>query len=104
MRLLLAALSHETNTFSPVPTPRERFCRTGGALLEGQAAIDFYRDTGTCLGGFLKVAGEAGAEVTMSIAAHAPPKTACAASANGAPDSASRACGTVPCTARVPAR
>ncbi|MDN3563240.1 M81 family metallopeptidase [Paeniroseomonas aquatica] len=73
MRLLLAALSHETNTFSPVPTPRERFCRTGGALLEGQAAIDFYRDTGTCLGGFLKVAEEAGAAVTMSIAAHAPP-------------------------------
>ncbi|MDB5372169.1 MAG: hypothetical protein JWP04_811 [Belnapia sp.] len=73
MRLLLAALSHETNTFSPVPTPRERFCRTGGALLEGQAAIDFYRNTGTSLGGFLKVAEEAGATITMSIAAHAPP-------------------------------
>lgn len=75
MRLLLAALSHETNTFSPVPTPRERFYRNGQALLEGQAAIDFYRNTGTCLGGFLKVAEAAGAEVVMSIAAHAPPSS-----------------------------
>lgn len=73
MRLLLAALSHETNTFSPVPTPRARFCRDGSTLLEGEAAIGFFRNTGTCLGGFLKVAEEAGAEVVMSIAAHAPP-------------------------------
>jgi len=73
MRLLLAALSHETNTFSPVPTPRTRFCRDGRTLLEGKAAIDFFRGTGTCLGGFLKVAEEAGAEVVMGIAAHAPP-------------------------------
>jgi microcystin degradation protein MlrC len=73
MRLLLAALSHETNTFSPVPTPRARFCRDGNTLLEGEEAIGFFRNTGTCLGGFLKVAEEAGAEVIMSIAAHAPP-------------------------------
>ena len=41
MRLLLATLSHETNTFSPVPTKLERFCRDGASLLTGQAAIDF---------------------------------------------------------------
>jgi microcystin degradation protein MlrC len=73
MRLLLAALSHETNTFSPVPTPRERFCRDGRELLEGERAIAFFRNTGTCMGGFLRVADQARADVTASIAAHAPP-------------------------------
>ncbi|MBK1659467.1 M81 family metallopeptidase [Paracraurococcus ruber] len=73
MRLLLAALSHETNTFSPVPTPRTRFCRDGKELLEGERAIAFFRGTGTCMGGFLKVAEEAGAEIVVSIVAHAPP-------------------------------
>jgi microcystin degradation protein MlrC len=42
MRLLLATMSHETNTFSPVPTRLERFCRDGTTLLAGQTAIDFY--------------------------------------------------------------
>jgi len=45
MRLLLATFSHETNTFSPVPTKLERFCRDGSALLSGQDAIEFYRGT-----------------------------------------------------------
>ncbi|MCO6418940.1 M81 family metallopeptidase [Siccirubricoccus sp. KC 17139] len=76
MRILIAGLSHETNTFSPVPTPRERFCRDGKTLLEGKAALDFFRNTGTCIGGFLKVAEAAGAEVVCSIAAHAPPSGA----------------------------
>src|ERR1700722_17533844 len=58
MRLLLATLSHETNTFSPVPTKLERFCRDGTALLSGQTAIDFFRGTGTCMGGYLAVADE----------------------------------------------
>ena len=53
MRLLLATMSHETNTFSPVPTRLDRFCRDGTTLLHGQAAIDFYRGTGTCMGGYL---------------------------------------------------
>jgi len=76
MRLLLAALSHETNTFSPVPTPRERFCRDGRELLEGERAIAFFRGTGTCMGGFISVAEAAGASITASIAAHAPPSGA----------------------------
>ena len=41
MRLLLATMSHETNTFSPVPSKLERFCRDGKTLLTGQAAIAF---------------------------------------------------------------
>jgi microcystin degradation protein MlrC len=73
MRLLLAAYSHETNTFSPVPTRVERFCRDGGALLSGQAAIEFYRGTGTCMGGYLAVAEEIGADVVIPVCASAPP-------------------------------
>ena len=37
MRLLIAMMEHETNTFSPVPTPLERF-----GPLYGQAAIDAF--------------------------------------------------------------
>jgi microcystin degradation protein MlrC len=73
LRLLLATMSHETNTFSPVPTKLDRFCRDGTVLLAGQAAIDAYRNTGTCMGGYLAVAAEAGAEVVVPVAASAPP-------------------------------
>ncbi len=73
MRFLLAAMSHETNTFSPVPTPRARFCRDGKELLAGEQAIAFFRNTRTCMGGFLDAAAEAGAEVVVPVAAHAPP-------------------------------
>lgn len=73
MRLLLATLSHETNTFSPVPTRLDRFCRDGAMLLQGQAAIDFYRGTGTCMGGYLAVAEENHAEVVVPVTASAPP-------------------------------
>jgi microcystin degradation protein MlrC len=35
MRILLAIMSHETKTFSPVPTKLDRFCRDGTTLLSG---------------------------------------------------------------------
>lgn len=73
MRLLLATMSHETNTFSPVPTKLDRFCRNGTTLLTGQAAIDHYRGTGTCMGGYLAVAAEVGAEIVVPVCASAPP-------------------------------
>lgn len=73
MRLLLATMSHETNTFSPVPSKLERFCRDGKTLLTGQAAIDFYRGTATCMGGYLAVAEEIGAGIVVPLAASAPP-------------------------------
>lgn len=73
MRLLLATMSHETNTFSPVPTKLDRFCRNGTTLLIGQAAIDHYRGTGTCMGGYLAVAAEMGAEIVVPVCASAPP-------------------------------
>lgn len=73
MRIGVAMMSHETNTFSPVLTNLERFAGGRETPPEGQAAIDVYRGTMTCLGGYLKVCAERGAEVVMSIAAAAPP-------------------------------
>jgi microcystin degradation protein MlrC len=73
MRLLLATMSHETNTFSPVPTRLDRFCRSGTTLLTGRNAIDFYRGTGTCMGGFIAVADDIGADIVVPVCASAPP-------------------------------
>jgi microcystin degradation protein MlrC len=73
LRILIAKVSHETNTFSPVPTPVARFCADGETLLTGQAAIDFYRGTTSCLGRYIAIAEELGAEITLPVAAAAPP-------------------------------
>ena len=73
VRILIAKVSHETNTFSPVPTPVARFCPDGETLLTGQAAIDFYKGTTSCLGRYIAIAEELGAEVVLPVAAAAPP-------------------------------
>jgi microcystin degradation protein MlrC len=68
MRLLIALMKHETNTFSPVPTPLVRF-----APLYGEAAIGAFRGTGTGLGAYLDLAERERAEIVLPIAAGAPP-------------------------------
>jgi microcystin degradation protein MlrC len=68
MRLLIAMMKHETNTFSPVPTPLARF-----GPLYGEDAIRAYRGTGTGLGAYLDLAEREGAEVVLPIAAGASP-------------------------------
>jgi microcystin degradation protein MlrC len=72
MRLLIAMMKHETNTFSPVPTPLARFGNGPGPLY-GEAAIAAYRGTGTGLGAYLDLAEREGVEVALPIAASAPP-------------------------------
>jgi microcystin degradation protein MlrC len=72
MRLLIAMMKHETNTFSPVPTPLARFGNGPGPLC-GEAAIRAYRGTGTGLGAYLDLAAREGAEIVLPIAAGAPP-------------------------------
>jgi microcystin degradation protein MlrC len=74
MRLLIAMMKHETNTFSPVPTPLARFGNGPGPLY-GEAAIRAYRGTGTGLGAYLDLAAREGAEIVLSIAAGAPPSS-----------------------------
>ncbi len=67
-KIVVAMMMHETNTFSPVPTPLAAF-----RPLAGQAAIEEFRDTNTQLGGLLSIAQEVGAEVVVPLAANAHP-------------------------------
>ncbi|MCZ6888197.1 MAG: M81 family metallopeptidase [Gammaproteobacteria bacterium] len=74
MHIVIAQMSHETNTFSPVVTDLARFSRAGGdAPLQGEVAKDIFRGTASCIGGYLKVAEQAGADITIPIVAGAPP-------------------------------
>jgi len=67
-KVVVAMMMHETNTFSPVPTPLSSF-----RPLAGEAAIAEFTDTNTQLGGFLGVARKAGAEIVVPVAAGAHP-------------------------------
>lgn len=73
MRLLLAMFKHETNTFSPVPTPFERFFKGRSQALCGDDALAAYRGTGSALGGFIDFAERLGAEIVLPVAAEAWP-------------------------------
>lgn len=73
MRLVIAQMKHETNTFSPVPTPLERFARAGGRPLEGSAVRDAFHGTGTAIGAFIDLAERAGAEAVYAVAGSAAP-------------------------------
>ena len=72
MKLLIAMMSHETNTFSPVPTPLTRF-GNGAAPPEGDQALFEISGRALAMGGMLAVAQAAGAEIVTPIAAGAPP-------------------------------
>jgi len=71
MRVVIAMMKHETNTFSPVPTDWRRFEERGGH--RGEDAMEAYEGTGTAFGAYLRVARDLGAEIVVPIAAEAPP-------------------------------
>ena len=76
MKLVIAQMKHETNTYSPVPTPLARFA-TGSALPpEGLAAYEAYKGTGSAIAAFIDLAEAAGAEFTIPVAASAWPSGA----------------------------
>lgn len=72
MKILVAMMSHETNTFSPVPTPLERF-GSGLRPPEGDAARARVKGTASTMAGMLAVAESAGVDIVTPIAAGAPP-------------------------------
>ncbi len=76
MKILVAMMEHETNTFSPLPTRLEEF-GPGGPLV-GAAAYETFRRSGFSIAGLLEVAEAAGAEVETVIAANAAPARAVA--------------------------
>jgi microcystin degradation protein MlrC len=73
MKLVIAQMKHETNTYSPVPTPLARFAGSGTQPPEGEAAVAAYRGTGSAIAAFFDLAASAGAEFTVPIAASAWP-------------------------------
>lgn len=71
MRVVIAMMKHETNTFSPVPTPLERFGDGGPAW--GPAALDAYQGTATPMAAFIDLARREGADIATPVAAEAWP-------------------------------
>jgi len=71
MRFVMAMMKHETNTFSPVPTPFERFGNRGA--LFGPAALEAFRGTNTPLAAFIDLALAEKAEIVTPVAAEAWP-------------------------------
>jgi microcystin degradation protein MlrC len=73
MRLVIAQMKHETNTFSPVPTDLARFARGRATPLEGDEIRAAFRGTGTGIGAFIELAEKAGAEMVLPVAGSAAP-------------------------------
>jgi microcystin degradation protein MlrC len=71
LRFLLAMMKHETNTFSPVPTPLQRFRDWG--LREDADVARFYRGTNHPIAAYIALADEMGAEIVTPVAAEAMP-------------------------------
>ena len=68
MRIFIAMMSHETNTFSPVPTPLTRF-GAGRNPLEGDAIQLANRNRSSAMAGMLAEAGKHDVELVTPIAA-----------------------------------
>jgi microcystin degradation protein MlrC len=73
MKVVIAQMKHETNTFSPVPTPLARFATGTAVPPEGADAYAAYKGTGSGISAFIDLAEAAGAEIEMPIAASAWP-------------------------------
>lgn len=79
LKIAIGRISHETNTFSPVPTTLESF-REGEGILEGDALVRHHTGAKTGLGGFLDAAAEERWQVMGTLAAGATPSGTVAAS------------------------
>lgn len=73
MRVVVAMFKHETNTFSPVPTPLARFIRSGDTLYYDDEVLTAFRGTGTSIASFIDVAERHGASIVSPVAGHAWP-------------------------------
>lgn len=73
MRVVIAMMKHETNTFSPVPTPLQRFAVGQKEPATGRAAYEAFKGTGSAIAAFIDLAEAEGAEIVIPIAASAWP-------------------------------
>ena len=65
MRIAVLGLSHESNTYSPVPASLDRWL--GAGPVEGDALVDRYASSEASLAGFLELASEPGIELVPLI-------------------------------------
>jgi microcystin degradation protein MlrC len=71
MRFVIAQMQHETNTFSPVPTPWEAFGSHGPSI--GRDALEAIEGTRVPMAAFIDLARRQGAEMVTPVAAWANP-------------------------------
>ena len=71
MRFAILGISHETNTFSNVPTDYAQFEASG--ILRGQEIVDHYRDSLYTIAGYLQAAEELGFEAVPLMYAQTGP-------------------------------
>ncbi len=71
MRILVAMMKHETNTFSPIVADWKRFQDWSAYL--GEDALKAYEGTGMPFGAYVELAKAAGAEIITPVAAEAMP-------------------------------
>ncbi len=75
-RFVIALIKHETNTFSPIETPLERFGHGRGPAF-GRDARDAYAGSATPMAAYIDIAVREGAEIVTPVAAEAWPSAAC---------------------------
>jgi microcystin degradation protein MlrC len=71
MRLAIAGLMHESNTFASSPANRQRFVE--GSLARGEAVLPIWRDAHHEFGGFIEGASKYGYDLVPSVMAWATP-------------------------------
>ncbi len=71
MKIVIAMMKHETNTFSPVVTDWKRFENWGAYF--GQKALEKYENTGMPMAAYIDLAKKAGADIITPVAAEAMP-------------------------------
>ncbi len=71
MRILIAMMKHETNTFSPIVADWKRFQDWGA--YEGAAALEAYEGTAMPMGAYIELARSIDAEIVTPMAAEAMP-------------------------------
>jgi microcystin degradation protein MlrC len=71
MKIVIAMMKHETNSFSPLQTDWARFCEWSGYLDED--ALNAFDGARTSMGAFIDLARAAGADIVTPIAAEAFP-------------------------------
>ena len=71
MKIVIAMMKHETNTFSPIVTDWNRFENWGAYF--GKKAFEVYENTGMPMAAYIDLAKEIKADIITPVAAEAMP-------------------------------